>query len=293
MLPHDFSKKKCSIIYSKNNNLNAINVHKILDSGAFGDVYECDDNNKIDKKYAMKVIAHNDLVNRKEIKFYKMATIWKNYDYYLPKIYCIMADMNNYYILMKHLGTNHFNHKYYCQQKFNTGQLYILFENLMRAIQYFHKKELILNDIKPRNIMIINDNHLQVKIIDCGLITKYDDPKQLSTGTLYYIPPEIFDKNYQYKKKIINDKKDIWSLGIILYKFLVGNNPIKNLIEFDEFGNMIMYTEKLFDTIIKMEEKMKELKIDKNLSNIILQSLNRNPIIRPSIDILINLLHNP
>lgn len=48
--------------------------------------------------------------------------------------------------------------------------------------------------MKPENIMFVNDEDEDVKIIDFGLGKKYCTNKQLNSivGTPYYVAPEIF-----------------------------------------------------------------------------------------------------
>jgi calcium-dependent protein kinase len=87
------------------------------------------------------------------------------------------------------------------------------------AINYIHKKGFMHRDLKPENICL--DNNLEVKIIDFGTARKFTKGKKLKqvTGTLFYMPPEIFnEKNY-------NEKADMWSLGILMYIILTGKAP--------------------------------------------------------------------
>jgi len=86
-----------------------------------------------------------------------------------------------------------------------------------------HDRGIIHRDIKPENIMLTNDN--RVKIMDFGLaklksgsgLTKAG----MSLGTLGYMSPE------QAQGEGVDQRSDIWSLGIVFYELLTGELPFK------------------------------------------------------------------
>lgn len=59
-----------------------------------------------------------------------------------------------------------------------------------------------------------------IKIIDFGTALTYNADVKLktTTGTAYYIAPEVLMKNY-------DEKCDVWSCGVILYILLSGTPP--------------------------------------------------------------------
>lgn len=96
------------------------------------------------------------------------------------------------------------------------------FINQMLSILYYlYVNRIIHTDIKPSNILVfLNDDGLNIKLIDFGSSHIYDLTSKYSIITTYtHRAPEIFtyDRNYDYKV-------DIWSFGVILYKFITGND---------------------------------------------------------------------
>ena len=103
---------------------------------------------------------------------------------------------------------------------------------ICKGINYLHNKsnqKIIHRDLKPGNILIKNKT---IKISDFGesRIKKSNSAQQLSNtfqvrGTQKYLAPEFLE-DIDSDSVQINDKTDIWSLGIIFHQmYSNGNHP--------------------------------------------------------------------
>ena len=103
----------------------------------------------------------------------------------------------------------------------------IIFKQIIKGLQYIHKKKIVHRDIKLDNVLIDLTN--TVKICDFGVcrILHPGDIMYEHCGTPAYIAPEIFkDEGYE------GFSCDIWSAGVTLYYMLAGIQPFKaNKIE--------------------------------------------------------------
>ena len=93
------------------------------------------------------------------------------------------------------------------------------FYQIIKGLNYLHKKKIIHRDLKPQNLLINSEN--KIKICDFGLARGYGVPVKTYTNevvTLWYRPPDILLGN-----KIYDISCDIWSAGCIFAEMLLGH----------------------------------------------------------------------
>ena len=85
-------------------------------------------------------------------------------------------------------------------------------------MKYMHERNYCHRDLKVTNMLI--NNKCEVKIIDFGFACKAEKKLSMYCGTRSYMPPELINKFFYRGKPM-----DIWSLGVVLYKLVVGDYP--------------------------------------------------------------------
>eukprot|EP00826_Nyctotherus_ovalis_P034848 TRINITY_DN2938_c0_g7_i3.p1 TRINITY_DN2938_c0_g7~~TRINITY_DN2938_c0_g7_i3.p1 ORF type:complete len:229 (-),score=75.19 TRINITY_DN2938_c0_g7_i3:371-1057(-) len=108
------------------------------------------------------------------------------------------------------------------KQSFSEETAAVIISQLLSAVAYCHERKIVHRDLKPENVLLDSSSpgKIQVKVIDFGTAQVFSSKRKLraTTGTAYYIAPEVLMKNY-------NEKCDIWSCGVILYIMLSGTPP--------------------------------------------------------------------
>ena len=197
-----------------------------LGSGSFGKVYLAQ-NKYTKEKVAMKVIkkANKELLSDGEIN--DEIEILKKLDH--PDIVRIIESFNtkDSYVLVTEYceGGELFDQ---VRNQLSETQIAVIFKQLLSGLAYLHSHNIVHRDLKLENILIQEkeksktngEDLFNIKIIDFGTARIFDNKRnpQSIVGSSYYIAPEVLKQKY-------NKECDLWSVGVILYMFIVGHAP--------------------------------------------------------------------
>ncbi|HEY9787921.1 MAG TPA: serine/threonine-protein kinase, partial [Candidatus Obscuribacterales bacterium] len=92
------------------------------------------------------------------------------------------------------------------------------------AVKHAHNVGVVHRDIKPGNIMLLDDEQDFVKVVDFGLAKLGEESRRLTqTGEFWGSPPYVSPE--QVKGERCDARSDIYSLGCVLYELLTGKDP--------------------------------------------------------------------
>ena len=210
-------------------------------------------------------ILHKELNIQRALKFIKTKdkpkilneakreiSILKNLDHpNIEKIYEYYEKENeNINIVMELVDGKELFDKLISIKHFTEEETAIIMYQIISSIKYCHDNGIIHRDIKAENIIIKDEQHLFVKLIDfgsCEILTKTKLTSTTKIGTPSYIAPEILNgEEYDYSC-------DIWSLGVLMYYLLCGNKPFTGNTEEDIYKAIkaadLKFKDKIWDNI--------------------------------------------
>lgn len=194
--------------------------------GGVGIVYKAKDY-MLDEIVALKLLAPGLAMNQEIVERFKQETkITRRLSHNnIVRIYDIGKFDSRWYISMEYIDGK--NLKMIIQEK---GSLSIveatgIIKQVLRALEVVHDKHIINRDIKPQNILIGIDGI--VKIGDFSIAKSSDlngvtSPDVMIVGSPEYISPE------QVNGEKIDNRTDIYSVGIVLYEMLTGKPPFES-----------------------------------------------------------------
>ncbi|KAJ3378379.1 Serine/threonine kinase [Entophlyctis sp. JEL0112] len=188
------------------------------------------------KLYAMKalkkefIIQSDDVASAKlEKRIFQKAS--ESHHPFLVNLHsCFQTDTRLYFVMEYVCGGDLMCH---IQEKKRFSQVRTKFyaSEVLLALEFFHKNNIIYRDLKLDNILMCPDGH--IKVADYG-ICKENMPYGFVTttycGTPDYMAPEILNQKDRYGRAV-----DWWSFGILIYVMLVGKYPFRG----DEEGDIL------------------------------------------------------
>lgn len=161
----------------------------------------------------------------------KEADILKNLHHqYLPQVYDFFDERDNIYTVIDFIPGR--DMKYYVERgvQFDEKQIILWLRQLSEALEYLHSQNppIIHSDIKPSNIMIRPNG--DICLIDFN-VSMSEGSGKISGFSQRYASPEqvkrkrLMDENANYRNIIIDERSDIYSLGISIYCLMTGKKP--------------------------------------------------------------------
>ncbi len=107
------------------------------------------------------------------------------------------------------------------QEVINQKEAVYFVMQILRALQHAHDKGVVHRDIKPQNIMLLENG--TIRVTDFGIARfSRSETRTLSDstiGSVHYISPE------QARGDVTDDRADLYSVGVMFYEMLTGKLP--------------------------------------------------------------------
>ena len=217
-----------------------------LGKGGMGEVFLGEDTKQHSRKVALKVLPEELTRSESRLRRFKQearAILALNHPNILT-IYEIGQAEGSYYIATEYIEGETLRH---CVLRgpMKLDETLGIGIQVAMALEAAHAAGIVHRDIKPENIMLRQDKFVRdrfVKVLDFGIAKLTDrdtvdsDPEAVTIpisgthpgaimGTSGYMSPE------QAQGESIDERSDIFSLGVVLYEMVAGRPPFKGKTE--------------------------------------------------------------
>ena len=196
-------------------------IGKPLGNGKFGKVYLAREK-KTHFIVALKVLFKNQLSKagvehqlRREIE---IQAHLRNDN--ILRLYGYFFDQTRIYLILEFAAKGELYKELQKCGKFDEKRSAKYIKSLAGALDYCHSKHVIHRDIKPENLLLDLRGELKIADFGCSVHAPHSRRTTLC-GTLDYLPPEMIEG------KAHDNMVDVWSLGVLMYEFLVGSPPFE------------------------------------------------------------------
>ena len=199
-------------------------VRKLIGEGGMANVYLGYDT-ILERDVAIKVLRGDLADDEKFVRRFRReaqsASLLNHPN--IVQIYDVGEDDGNFYIVMEYINGQTLKQLIKKRGKLSVPETIDIMSQLTDGLAHAHDSYIIHRDIKPQNIMILDDG--MVKITDFGIAMAINASDLTQTnsvmGSVHYLPPE------QASGKGSTIKSDIYSLGIMMYEMLAGVMPFR------------------------------------------------------------------
>lgn len=204
-----------------------LEVLEIIGVGGMGAVYKARQP-KLDRCVALKILHVHDDDPAFEERFNREARVLARLNH--PNIVTIF-DFGTagpyHFLLMEHIDGVNLRQAMQAG-RFSPDEALTLVQEMCAALKSAHEDGILHRDIKPENILL--DSQGRLKIADFG-IAKLVGPEDLQNFTLTRQDSVLGSPQYMAPEQIespedVDQRADIYSLGVVLYELLTGELPL-------------------------------------------------------------------
>ena len=190
-----------------------------IGEGGMGKVYEAYDK-ALKRKVAIKRVrpelVRSGYVREQFLSEARMVALLRHP--YIVEIYTVIETESSLYLVIEYVDGQTLETRLDIDGRLPFSHVKQIFKCVCEGLQYAHNQDIIHCDLKPSNIMILED--YKAKVMDFGVAKKVDNQTGARTvaGTPAYMAPE-------QQRGFMRKQSDVYSLALCVYEALVGQVP--------------------------------------------------------------------
>ncbi len=254
-------------MFSKGEKINdRYEIIRLIGEGGMANVYLAYDT-ILERDVAIKVLRGDLADDEKFVRRFQREAISASSLSHpnIVEMYDVGEDNGNFYIVMEYIDGKTLKQLIKRRGHLTATEAIDIMCQLTDGLAHAHDSYIIHRDIKPQNIMILEDGMVKITDFGVAMALNASDLTQTNSvmGSVHYLPPE------QAAGKGSTIKSDIYSLGIVLYEMLAGTMPFRGETAVEI---ALKHIKEPMPSIRKVNPK-----VPQSLENIILIATAKNP----------------
>lgn len=241
-------------------------IIRLIGEGGMANVYLAYDT-ILERNVAVKVLRGDLADDEKFVRRFQREAISASSLSHpnIVEMYDVGEDNGNFYIVMEYIDGKTLKQLIKKRGHLTASEAVDIMCQLTDGLSHAHESYIIHRDIKPQNIMILEDGLVKITDFGVAMALNASDLTQTNSvmGSVHYLPPE------QAAGKGSTIKSDIYSLGIVLYEMLAGTMPFRGETAVEI---ALKHIKNPMPSVRKVNPK-----IPQSLENVILKSTAKNP----------------
>lgn len=188
----------------------------------------------------------------------------------IVNIYDTGIEEDIYYIVMEYVKGETLKKYINRKGRLSEQETIKISRQVAEALKHAHTNNIVHRDIKPHNILITEEGI--AKVTDFGIARAATSSTINNTsnviGSVHYFSPE------QARGGYVDEKSDIYSLGIVMYEMITG------VVPFDADNHISVAMKQIQEKPVPPSKKVKNLQISKGFEDIIMKSLEKHQSFR-------------
>jgi len=240
-------------------------IVQILGQGGMGAVYKATDR-ELNRTVAVKVIRPDLARDKAIVDRFKQELLLAHQVTHrnVIRIYDLSEAEGMKFITMEYVEGENLLTLIHEKKKFSPAEAVEIMQQVCRALEAAHTVGVIHRDLKPQNIM--RDKTGRILVMDFGLARTLEGDGMTQSGalvgTMEYMSPE------QALGKPLDQRSDIFALGLIFYEMLTGLMPFK---ADSTLASLIKRTQERVSPVSDQDNT-----IPRSVSNIVTKCLERD-----------------
>ena len=194
--------------------------HRQIGEGGMGKVYEAFDrvlNRRVAIKRVKPELVRSTYVREQFLSEARMVALLRHPC--IVEIYTVIESESSLYLVFEYVDGQSLETRLDIDGRLPFSQAKQIFGHVCEGLIYAHSQDIVHCDLKPGNIMLLENN--MAKVMDFGVARKTADHQtgaRTVAGTPAYMAPE-------QQRGFMRKQSDVYSLALCLYEALVGQLP--------------------------------------------------------------------